>query len=351
VLSLLLGLHLDGRDQAVGERRRLGRALANRRRARASDLDCFGTFLRLDGRGGRSRRSTVEALLTMKHGEANEAIYRFMGWMGAQYAPATCNRRLSTVRTTVRIARSCGFVVWTIDVPRCREYVVHRTHGPAEFTVRRLLAHIDEQARQGDVRAIRDAALFRCLYNLALRRAEVAAADRSDFRLEDPDPDQACLRIIGKGGREEWRGLSGRVSEAILGWLDLRGRWGGPLFLSLHPERYLAERLTERGIVEVVRRRGGEIGARITPHGLRHTAITVAAEVANGDLRAVQQFSRHARIETVRRYVDEIADVGGGLSAAITEREIGDGPTRVDNAHYGKFAGAGNDRRHRKIGG
>ena len=50
------------------------------------------------------------------------------------------------------------------------------------------------------------------------------------------------------------------------------------------------------------------------PHGLRHQGITRLLDLVGGDVRKVQRFSRHAKIETVMRYDDHRRDDAGALS-------------------------------------
>ncbi len=65
---------------------------------------------------------------------------------------------------------------------------------------------------------------------------------------------------------------------------------------------------------------GEQAGARVWPHGLRHTAITSAVEAAqeNGvTLDEVRQFSRHKNINTLLVYRDRVRDVQGQLAALV----------------------------------
>src|SRR5699024_2445958 len=42
----------------------------------------------------------------------------------------------------------------------------------------------------------------------------------------------------------------------------------------------------------------------LSPHKLRHSAITIAVDQTNGDVRAVQKLSRHSKIDTLLIYDD-----------------------------------------------
>ena len=64
---------------------------------------------------------------------------------------------------------------------------------------------------------------------------------------------------------------------------------------------------------------GEQAGAKVWPHGLRHTAITSAVEAAQEHgltLDEVRQFSRHKNINTLLVYRDRVRDVQGLLRAA-----------------------------------
>jgi integrase len=61
--------------------------------------------------------------------------------------------------------------------------------------------------------------------------------------------------------------------------------------------------MTPSNVAYLVRVLCREIGVerRITPHGLRHSAITIALDAGIG-LRDVQDFARHEDPKTTRRY-------------------------------------------------
>ena len=54
-------------------------------------------------------------------------------------------------------------------------------------------------------------------------------------------------------------------------------------------------------------------------HKLRHSAITAALDVTNGDVRRVQRLSRHARLETLQRYDDNRSDLQGEVTTLLAE--------------------------------
>jgi integrase/recombinase XerC len=68
-------------------------------------------------------------------------------------------------------------------------------------------------------------------------------------------------------------------------------------------------------VVKYCRQAG--IKKTISPHRLRHSAITLALDVMEGDLRKVQKFSRHAKIETLMIYDDSRVNFQAEVSSKL----------------------------------
>ncbi len=58
------------------------------------------------------------------------------------------------------------------------------------------------------------------------------------------------------------------------------------------------------------------------PHGLRHQGISRALDLANGDVRKVKRFSRHAKLETLLRYDDNRRDEAGAIAKLLGENSV-----------------------------
>ena len=78
---------------------------------------------------------------------------------------------------------------------------------------------------------------------------------------------------------------------------DLEERW---IFVSLG-FRTRGQKMTGKGINDVVVRLGNAIGIDISAHYLRHTAITLALELGES-LQKVQAYARHSSANTTIRY-------------------------------------------------
>lgn len=103
-------------------------------------------------------------------------------------------------------------------------------------------------------------------------------------------------------------GCARRCSRALFTSLNYARRFGGAL-----------NRLTGDGLLHVVSDLGQRCGIRARPHGLRHSAITQALDLFNGDCRRVRQFSRHASLEVLLRYDDARRDDAGTIAQAVED--------------------------------
>jgi integrase/recombinase XerC len=251
-------------------------------------------------------------------GRANAAA---LDWSNAQVAAgrssATVRRRLSALRALVRQMRVLGLVEWEVEVPAVRGEPQRETRGPGASGVGAML-----EVLGGDGRAARrDRAVVRLLYDLALRRAEVASLDVCNLQLAG-DPPHLLVRRKGRD-RLERRTLPPETQAAIEAWLEVRGRAPGPLFHRLDratPEGHL-EPMDGSSIYRMVRSLGDRALVRARPHGLRHAAITEALEVTGGNVRAVQRFAGHANPTTTMVYDDERRDIAGEVARSIAKRK------------------------------
>jgi len=164
------------------------------------------------------------------------------------------------------------------------------------------------QARR-DRKGIRDFAILRLLYDLALRRGEVVSLD-----LEDIDLETGTARVLGKGRTEkEMLTLPRPTVDALRAWLEVRRSGAGPLFINFDRAGKWG-RLTGTAVYQIVRKLGQELGIETRPHGIRHSSISAC--VAQFPLTDVQRFSRHKKLETVAIYVDQL---DGGVQSKIAD--------------------------------
>ena len=242
-----------------------------------------------------------------RRGGANALAAEYRGHLESRrLSPATINRRLSALRSMVEQAGTLGLIGWELKIkgPKSKQY--RDTTGPGTRNIRRMFNII--QARR-DAKGLRDFAILRLLYDLALRRGEVVSLD-----LEDIDLETGIVKILGKGRTEkEILTLPQPTIEALRSWLGVRGGGAGPLFTNFD-RAGKSGRLTGTGVYQIVRRLGNELGIKTRPHGIRHTSISAC--VAQFPLTDVQRFSRHKKLETVAIYVDQL---DGGVQSKIAD--------------------------------
>lgn len=102
--------------------------------------------------------------------------------------------------------------------------------------------------------------------------------------------------------------------QALQDWL----RWHPkaepeqPLFTALDRRSY-GQQLSDQAVYLLVKRSAEAIklGKRLSPHRIRHSAITAALDATGGNIRLVQKLSRHSRLETLQRYDDARQDFQG----------------------------------------
>jgi integrase/recombinase XerD len=175
------------------------------------------------------------------------------------------------------------------------------TVGLDRDQARALVAAADTGAQ-----ALRTAAVVRLLLHNALRVDEVCTADVADL---GEDSGHRVLRVVRKGARKAKIPLTPATVAALEAYLADRAQWAevgewrqltGPLLATA-----TGGRLRQGHLWELVRRlaRTTGIGAweQLSPHSLRHSAITFALD-AGAALRDVQDYAGHKDPRTTRRY-------------------------------------------------
>lgn len=234
-------------------------------------------------------------------------------------AEATINRRLAALRSLIKFAHRLGYATsdgrGLVDSEKVIRY--RDTRGVDIETMRQLLQAPDENSVQG----LRDRAILRLLCENALRRAEVCGLGVGDFSAS-----QSTLMMAGKGRGTQKQPitLSERCSAAIVAYLLRSGHMtdgAGPLFRNLDRRpRHHRQRLSSDGLYYLIQQYGELIGVpNLTPHKLRHSAITAALDATGGDVRKVQRLSRHADLRTLSIYDDSRQDFQGEVTNILSE--------------------------------
>jgi integrase/recombinase XerD len=179
-----------------------------------------------------------------------------------------------------------------LALPRIERYLPETLN---ELQVEKLLNSVDTKAPRG----LRDRAMLELLYASGLRISELANA-----RLENFNPDEGTIRVVGKGNKTRMVPVGRKACEALAVYLStersklVKRRTGNEIFLS---ER--GTKLTTARIWQIVKEKARHAGLEknIYPHLLRHSFATHL--LSNGaDLRIIQEMLGHADISTTQVY-------------------------------------------------
>ncbi|WP_422803246.1 tyrosine-type recombinase/integrase [Streptococcus sp. FT1-106] len=218
------------------------------------------------------------------------------------------------------------FFKWTAQeglYPNIAEHVkgakLDKNHKKDYLTSRQakeVLAGVQTDSEEG----LRNYAILSLMVTGGLRTIEVSRADVEDLRTVG---ESTVLYIQGKGREEktEYIKISVPVEKAIRAYLKARENVeeGQPLFTSTS-NNSKGKRITTRtvsGVVKTALRNAGYDSARLTAHSLRHTAITLAL-LAGREITEVQQFARHANLNTTMIYNHALDQAKNGCSDAIS---------------------------------
>ena len=218
------------------------------------------------------------------------------------------------------------FFKWTAQeglYPNIAEHVkgakLDKNHKKDYLTSRQakeVLAGVQTDSEEG----LRNYAILSLMVTGGLRTIEVSRADVEDLRTVG---ESTVLYIQGKGREEktEYIKISAPVEKAIRSYLKARENVeeGQPLFTSTS-NNSKGKRVTTRtvsGVVKTALRNAGYDSARLTAHSLRHTAITLAL-LAGREITEVQQFARHANLNTTMIYNHALDQAKNGCSDAIS---------------------------------
>jgi integrase/recombinase XerC len=285
----------------------------NTKRAYEKDLKDFFLFV-------AKREPDRDLVLAFLHLDGQQAITAVLKYKAhlvntRRLSEATVNRRLAAIKSMVAMGRKVGVCAYRLDDIKGEKVVGYRdTSGvkPSEYA--KIIELCDRSALKGK----RDYAILRLLWDNGLRLNEVVQLNVEDF-----DASRRVIDVLGKGKGTQKTiiGLSDKTAQAIADWLiassrvNLRGK---ALFTGLgynkakftlerkSDPRFDRERINGQTIRHLVDSlsKGAGITKKMSPHRVRHSAITAVLDAAKGDFRKAQKFSRHADPRTLIKYDD-----------------------------------------------
>jgi integrase/recombinase XerC len=144
---------------------------------------------------------------------------------------------------------------------------------------------------------IRDLAMVEVLYASGARVSELCGLDIRSY-----DQSRNTLRLLGKGNKERVVPIGVPAIQALNRYL----RDARPLLANELSENAIflgsrGARIDQRVVRSVVYRAMEAVGAKMGPHGLRHSAATHLLE-GGADLRTVQEILGHSSLSTTQIY-------------------------------------------------
>ena len=221
---------------------------------------------------------------------------------GLGLAPATVARSMVSVRSVFAFMAAEELrpddPTRDVELPRVPRGL---PKALSEHDVSKLLASVEGDEPMDR----RDRAMLEVLYGTGVRISELVGLSLSDIDLSD-----AMARVYGKGSKERIVPLGRYALDSLSDWLAVDGRG------AIEPRRWASRddaeavflnrrggRLSRQGGWGVLKKYGAKVGlgARLSPHTLRHCCATHMLE-HGADIRTVQELLGHASITTTQVY-------------------------------------------------
>ncbi|MBF0279385.1 MAG: site-specific integrase [SAR324 cluster bacterium] len=222
--------------------------------------------------------------------------------------PASINQTMSALRKVFKVLTEFEYLPSNpFKSTIIRNEKVSDVSNKGSLRVAQLNAMMEANAREpydrrvGDLMRKRNGLLLRFLYFTAARRGEVADLCWQDL-LQDGAFHVAVIRNT-KSGIPQRLKIRQELYEELQEWKEILRNHGleeAWVFISLG-FRTRGQKMTGKGVNDVIVRLGKAIGMDISAHYLRHTAITLALEMGES-LQKVQAYARHSSANTTIRY-------------------------------------------------
>ena len=270
-----------------------------------------------DSMGHQATPDILAGFLLLDGHQAFELVSQYHGSLiTRKLAPATINQKLAAIKSLVNYASQAGKCHYTLVNIKAEKLTQYRdTKGIPKDQFKLMMGAVDTDTIKG----LRDKAILLLLWGNALRRSEIANCDVSDFY-----PQAGELIITGKGkiGQPETISLGQSAIATIDNWLMKRKDYteDDPLFCAVH-KGYWGNRLHTHSIYKLVQKYAKLAGIDkvMSPHRIRHSSITEALNLTNGDVRKVQKLSRHSNLNTLMIYDDNRQNLQGEVTGMLDD--------------------------------
>lgn len=218
----------------------------------------------------------------------------FFGWLEDEGLATNVTRRIKSPK--VQASHTSDFLTATQAAALLES--IKRTHGNA---------------------ARRDFVMCNLVLALGLRTVEIERANIEHLHMVDG---HWFLDVQGKGAKVVTMRMDDGVASMLLEYLQGRGALANsaPLFAAESNHQAADGRIPAKSISRIIKthlKNAGMESERITAHSLRHTAAMLKLRTSNGNLKATQEFLRHADPKTTMIYLQELDTANDTSSADV----------------------------------
>ena len=222
--------------------------------------------------------------------------------------PATINQTMSGLRKVCKVLTEFGYLKhnpFKSSLIRAEKIDSAASKGALQVSQLNAMIEANEimeyDGRIAPLLRFRNGLVLKFLYLTAARRGEAADLLWNDI-VQDGSFQVAILRHT-KSGKEQRIKLRKELNEELEEW-KIMLQENNVVTTNVFPSlgfRTMGDKMSGKGINDVIVRLGKAIGLNISAHFLRHTAITLALELGE-PLQKVQSYARHASANTTIRY-------------------------------------------------
>jgi integrase/recombinase XerC len=224
-------------------------------------------------------------------------LREYLGEEMKKYSRATVGRRLSVIKGFLKYLHREGIletnVAKLISLPKQGERLPFVLKP--EDVIKLIEGISSDTLREKRMRGIAE-----LLYSTGIRVSELASLthEKIDFRA-------GTILVLGKGNKERVVPIGRHCQQALLNYIDSmpthqkRGAQT-PLFLNKEGEA-LSVRSIQRNLREFAIEILGPLGAKVTPHTIRHSCATHLLSRGAG-LREIQELLGHQSLVTTQKY-------------------------------------------------
>ena len=222
--------------------------------------------------------------------------------------PATINQTMSALRKVCKVLTEFGYLKhnpFKSSLIRAEKIDSAASKGALQVSQLNAMIEANEMmeydGRIATLLRFRNGLVLKFLYLTAARRGEAADLLWNDI-VQDGSFQVAILRHT-KSGKEQRIKLRKELNEELEEW-KIMLQENNVVTTNVFPSlgfRTKGDKMSGKGINDVIVRLGKAIGLNISAHFLRHTAITLALELGE-PLQKVQSYARHASANTTIRY-------------------------------------------------